>query len=80
MPVSRISEQSAPALQAYVRSLQSRFGAQLVAVVLFGSQARSEATVDSDVDVMVILLPQRHPRRRLTVARRSLILPSRLLS
>lgn len=55
MPASSISEQFATALEAYVRGLQGRFGAQLVDVLLFGSQARGEATDVSDVDVMVIL-------------------------
>jgi predicted nucleotidyltransferase len=35
--------------------LQSLYGERLARVVLFGSQARGEATDNSDIDVMVVL-------------------------
>ena len=35
--------------------LQSLYGDRLAKVILFGSQARGEATENSDIDVMVIL-------------------------
>jgi predicted nucleotidyltransferase len=53
--MSNLSDQEAPALQAYVTALQERFGHQLVDVLLFGSKARGEARPDADVDVAVIL-------------------------
>jgi len=49
------------AIQAYVDELTHRFGRQLVDVMLFGSQARGQATRDSDVDIMVVL---DHPAAR----------------
>jgi len=55
VPLGNASAQAATALQAYVRTLQSRFGARLVDVLLFGSQARGDAADGSDIDVMVIL-------------------------
>ena len=57
MPLGDASAQAATALQAYVRTLQGRFGARLVDVLLFGSQARGDAAAadGSDIDVMVIL-------------------------
>lgn len=61
MPVSGSLKQFAAALQAYVRGVQGRFGAQLVDVLLFGTQARNEGTDDSDAYVMVILnQPTKH--------------------
>jgi predicted nucleotidyltransferase len=55
VPLNSASAQVAIALQAYAHALQSRFGARLVDVLLFGSQARGDAGDGSDVDVMVIL-------------------------
>ncbi len=37
------------------RRLGQQYGDRLVQLVLFGSQARGEATLDSDVDVLVVL-------------------------
>ena len=44
-----------PILDELKRGLQEIYGDRLRAVVLFGSQARGEATEDSDVDVAVVL-------------------------
>jgi len=37
------------------QKLQNLFKDDLIALVLFGSQARGDATVESDVDVLVVL-------------------------
>jgi len=55
VPLNSLSEQETAALHAFVRILQTRFGHQLVDVLLFGSKARGEAHSGSDVDVLVIL-------------------------
>ncbi len=55
MPLNSTAAQVATALQAYVRTLQGRFGARFVDVLLFGFQARGDAADGSDNDVMVIL-------------------------
>lgn len=48
-----------PRIQAIVAELRSHFqalyGAKLVHLVLFGSQARGSAEVGSDIDVLVVL-------------------------
>ena len=41
-------------LQYFLRLLQSRWGEQLVSVVLFGSWARGEARAESDIDLLII--------------------------
>ena len=41
-------------LQCFLRLLQSRWGEQLMSVVLFGSGARGEAKAESDIDLLVI--------------------------
>lgn len=50
-----IPAQLKPMLSELKRGLQAIYGDRLRAVVLFGSQARGEATADSDVDVAVVL-------------------------
>jgi len=50
-----IPEHLQPILAELKRGLQAIYGDRLRAVVLFGSQARGEATEDSDVDVAVVL-------------------------
>lgn len=42
-------------LERYVRALRSRFGDDLVTVVLFGSWARGEGRAESDLDVLVVV-------------------------
>ena len=42
-------------LARYVERLKARFGADLVSVVVFGSQARGTAKLGSDVDVLVVV-------------------------
>jgi predicted nucleotidyltransferase len=42
------------AAEAYARLLQAALQDNLVAVVLFGSVARGEATADSDIDLLVV--------------------------
>jgi predicted nucleotidyltransferase len=41
-------------LQCFLRVLHSRYGEDLVSVVLFGSWARGEARAESDIDLLVI--------------------------
>ena len=50
-----IPERLKPILTELKHGLQEIYGDRLRAVVLFGSQARGEATEDSDVDVAVVL-------------------------
>jgi type I restriction enzyme S subunit len=50
-----IPEHLQPILAELKRGLEAIYGDRLKAVVLFGSQARGEATPDSDVDVAVVL-------------------------
>jgi uncharacterized protein len=37
------------------RRLEALYGKRLVKLVLFGSQARGDANIDSDIDVLVVL-------------------------
>ena len=42
-------------LAEFRRGLEALYGSRLVEVVLFGSQARNDASADSDIDVMIVL-------------------------
>jgi predicted nucleotidyltransferase len=44
-------------LHAFVAGVRERFGTRVVAMRLFGSYARGDATEDSDVDCLVLLDP-----------------------
>jgi hypothetical protein len=59
--------------QNLIACFQQHFGDKLVAVVLFGSRARSEATPESDYDIFLLVknLPQR-PVERLLFVRRAI--------
>jgi uncharacterized protein len=43
-------------LEQLKRYLGSLYGDRLVSLVLFGSQARQEATAGSDIDVLIVLI------------------------
>ena len=45
-------------LKKLQKALLARYGAKLSQVILFGSQARGEASADSDIDVLVVLEDQ----------------------
>ena len=44
-----------PILNEIKRELQELYGDRLAYITLYGSQARNEATPDSDIDILVVL-------------------------
>lgn len=51
-PLKEREEKIAAAL---IEKLIAQFGEQLLAVILFGSRARGEATAESDIDFLIIM-------------------------
>lgn len=53
------------AVERWLAALRARFGGDLVSVVVFGSRARGEARLDSDIDLLVVArdLPSDHTER-----------------
>jgi predicted nucleotidyltransferase len=52
---TRLPEAVEATLLSFVAGVRARFGARVVAIRLFGSYARGEATEGSDVDCLVLL-------------------------
>jgi uncharacterized protein len=43
------------AIDEFAASVRARFGPRIAALALFGSQARGDASEDSDVDILVVI-------------------------
>lgn len=54
-PKSKLKPGEINALNEYLSRLVSRFGSQIIRVILFGSRARGYGDVESDLDVLVVL-------------------------
>jgi len=52
---STLTDTERQALEALVQRLHMHHGNRVQSVVLFGSKARGDASLDSDIDVMVVL-------------------------
>ena len=66
----KLTESAAAALEEFVRTVRVWVGSNLVALKLFGSTARGEATAESDLDVLVVV-DQDRLRSRQTSTRSS---------
>jgi predicted nucleotidyltransferase len=51
------------ALAEYVKRLRHTLSANIVDVRLFGSEARGDATPESDIDVLIVVEPERERAR-----------------
>ena len=54
-----LAERDARALDEFVRAVRARLDNGVVAVKLFGSKARGDATADSDLDVLIVIAGRR---------------------
>ncbi len=59
MPAPVVEERDRRALEEFARSVRSRLAGNVVAVKLFGSKARGDASPDSDLDVLVVVAGER---------------------
>ncbi len=50
-----LTDNERAALDAFITELRGRFGHKLVRVVLFGSKARGDSDVESDLDVLILV-------------------------
>lgn len=54
-----------PILTTLVDQLQDLYQDRVSQIILFGSQARGEATIDSDIDILIVLNDEIHPSNEL---------------
>ncbi len=62
-PLSSLQPNERAGLAAFIEQLRARYGDDLLRVVLFGSKARGDFDVESDVDVLVVLREKDHWKR-----------------
>jgi len=55
IPVQRLEPNEQAAVTEFVGRLLSRYGSDLLRVVMFGSKARGDSRDDSDLDVLVVI-------------------------
>ena len=54
-PLAHLTDRERQALAPFVDRIRQRFDGLILSAVLFGSRARGEASIDSDVDVLVVI-------------------------
>jgi uncharacterized protein (DUF433 family) len=62
---SRSKEQTEQSIREFVRRIQALYGDRLKQVVLYGSCARNEATLDSDIDLAIVLAGEVVPSKEI---------------
>ena len=53
--LDQLAEKESQALQTFVAQVQHHFPNQIRAILLFGSRARGDATVNSDMDLLIVM-------------------------
>lgn len=55
LALARLAPSEAAAVEAFLKALKAHFPGQIVRVVLFGSKARGDSQLESDIDVLIIV-------------------------
>jgi len=53
--LSGLTSNDQTAVMEYIARIRSRFSDRILAVILFGSKARGEASAESDIDLLVLV-------------------------
>jgi len=61
--ISHLTAQEHQAVTAFIRRLHERFPGEILDITLFGSKARGDSGLWSDVDILVIVTEESWPRR-----------------
>ena len=54
-PVQSFSNQEETAIQTFITQLQNQYKDAICTIILYGSKARGEAVVDSDIDLLIVM-------------------------
>jgi len=68
MVINKITQKENEALRAFNQLLVSQLGKQVLQVILFGSKARGDSALDSDIDLL-ILAEDENPQLRKTISK-----------
>jgi predicted nucleotidyltransferase len=64
MAINRITKKENDALQAFNQRLLTELEKQVQQVILFGSKARGDSALDSDIDVLILADEESRPLRK----------------
>jgi predicted nucleotidyltransferase len=54
-PIQSFSNQEERAIQTFIAQVKDHFGDAINTIILYGSKARGDALVDSDIDLLIVI-------------------------
>ena len=54
-PVQSVTDQENIAIQTFITRLKNQFNDAIYTIILYGSKARGDALIDSDIDLLIVM-------------------------